>query len=143
MDEFMKIGSQLGLEGSELRDFLEEKLAEEKEEQLRREKEDRDKRARDRELRKLELEQQLEMKKLEVQVKERATQAEPRGPSRIPKLPIFIDGKDDIDSYLRRFERFASTNKWNRTTWASNLSALLTGKALDVYSRLSDHDAID
>ena len=60
-----------------------------------------------------------------------------------PKLPTFVDRKDDLDSYLNRFERFAKSNGWNKATWSSSLSALLTGRALDVYSRLSDTDALD
>ena len=55
-----------------------------------------------------------------------------------PKLPTFVDGKDDIGSYLLRFERFAKGNNWDEEHWATSLSALLSGKALDVYSRLSD-----
>ncbi|MEL7309413.1 MAG: hypothetical protein AAGK05_17185 [Pseudomonadota bacterium] len=58
-----------------------------------------------------------------------------------PKLPTFVDRKDELDSYLNRFERFAKSNGWDKSTWSSSLSALLTGRALDVYSRLSDSDA--
>ena len=31
---------------------------------------------------------------------------------KIPNLPMFIDGKDEMDSYLERFERFARSNNW-------------------------------
>ena len=48
-----------------------------------------------------------------------------------------------MDAYLRRFERFADANKWDKRTWASYLSALLTGNALKVYSGLSDEAAKD
>jgi len=58
-----------------------------------------------------------------------------------PKLPAFNDGKDDLHSYLQRFERFARTNQWADEEWAVSLSALLTGKALEVYSRLSEEDS--
>ena len=61
----------------------------------------------------------------------------------MPKLPAFIDDKDDLDSYLQRFERFAASNRWARETWAVSLSALLTGRALDVYSRLPEETAGD
>ena len=44
--------------------------------------------------------------------------------------PSFVDGKDDLGAYLQRFERFADTAKWNKTGWASKLSALLSGRAL-------------
>ena len=66
-----------------------------------------------------------------------------RNTSKIPKIPAFSDDKDLIDSYLQRFERFAEINKWEREEWAVYLSALLTGKALEVYSRLSDDDAMN
>ena len=48
-----------------------------------------------------------------------------------------------MDAYLKRFERFAESAKWKKTDWATHLSALLQGKALDVYSRLSVGEATD
>ena len=57
-----------------------------------------------------------------------------------PKIPVFSDGTDMIDSYIQRFERFVQANNWRREEWAQALSTLLTGKALDVYSRLSDEN---
>ena len=51
-----------------------------------------------------------------------------------------MDGKDDLYAYLR-FERFANTAKWHKTEWASKLSALLSGRALEVYSCLSEEAA--
>ena len=56
---------------------------------------------------------------------------------RSPDLPRFVDGKDDLDSYLLRFERYATVANWPQTKWANQLSVLLGGKALDVYSKLS------
>ena len=44
-----------------------------------------------------------------------------------PKLPAFDDTNDNIDAYIRRFERYATSQKWN-------LSALLKGKTLDVFA---------
>ena len=46
------------------------------------------------------------------------------------KIPAFEDGKDDMGSYLRRFERYVDTQKWPKSAWATHLSALLKGKAL-------------
>ena len=63
--------------------------------------------------------------------------------AKAPKLPSFVDGKDDLDAYLQRFERFAETAKWKKEGWASKLSALLSGRALEVYSRLSEEAAKD
>ena len=34
--------------------------------------------------------------------------------AKAPKLPTFVDGKDDLDAYLQRFERFAETAKWKK-----------------------------
>ena len=50
-----------------------------------------------------------------------------------PKISVFSDGTDMIDSYMQRFKRFAHAKNWRREEWARALSTLLTGKALDVY----------
>ena len=63
--------------------------------------------------------------------------------AKAPKLPLFVDGKDDLDTYLQTFERFAETSKWKKDGWASKLSALLSGQALEVYSHLSEEAAKD
>ena len=60
-----------------------------------------------------------------------------------PKLPSFIDEKDELDSYLLCFERYAENGSWEKDKWAIKLGALLTGRAMDVYTRMSDADAID
>jgi len=59
-----------------------------------------------------------------------------------PRLPTFMD-TDDIGAYIERFERFATTQGWDKKSWAVSLGALLTGSALEVYSRLSSKDALD
>ena len=51
-----------------------------------------------------------------------------------PKLPSFIDGKDELDSYLLCFERYAENVSWEKDTRAIKLSALFTGRAMDVYT---------
>ena len=63
--------------------------------------------------------------------------------AKIPKLPSFNEGRDNMGSYLKRYERFATNAKWPKEEWATNLSSLLQGKALDVYSRLSSEEATD
>ena len=45
---------------------------------------------------------------------------------KLPRLPAFVDGKDDLDSWLLRFERFANTSGWLKENWCTSLSALLT-----------------
>ena len=62
---------------------------------------------------------------------------------RTPPLPSFVNGKDNLDEYLLRFERYANVTKWNRNTSATQLNPLLTGKAIEAYDRLSPEEAID
>ena len=62
---------------------------------------------------------------------------------RTPPLPFFVERKDNMDEYLLRFERYTGVAKWNRRTWATQLSPLLTGNAVEVYNRLSPEEAMD
>ena len=48
-----------------------------------------------------------------------------------------------MDSYIQRFERYARASQWRVEDWATTLGALLTGKALESYSRLSEEDAVN
>ena len=135
---------------------------EEKEERRRRLDEEREARRQEREIRKLQAEAELQRQKVEIEEAQRRYELEMRrleleqtrqGPgakapsnedrAKAPKLPSFVDGKDDLDAYLQRFERFATTAKWEKAGWATKLSALLSGRALDVYSRLSEEAASD
>ena len=59
------------------------------------------------------------------------------------ELPGFVGGKDHLDYYLMRFERYDIIAGWQRHTWAVRFNPLLTGKALDVYSGLFSEDARD
>ena len=93
---------------------------------------------------------ELEMKRLEVEVantppshNSSLASTENTGSGKAPKLPPFKDGQDELDSYLLRYERFAKNQKWDKSLWASYLSALLSGAALDVYSRMSDEAAVN
>ncbi|GFO42734.1 hypothetical protein PoB_006923900 [Plakobranchus ocellatus] len=55
-------------------------------------------------------------------------------PGQVAKIVNFMEGKNDLNSWLTQFERFAEVNKvnkWSRVKWASSLNALLTGRALD------------
>ena len=61
----------------------------------------------------------------------------------VPKLPPFDEKIDDLDAYLYRFEGYASMQGWPKERWASNLSALLNGNALQVFHRMSLYDSGD
>ncbi len=168
LKELIELGKELGYEGIDLQKFVAEQQQKEREErrkerelqrekeeqerQLQREREERE-RQREMEERQRELEEkererrhELEMKKLELQERERqsplnSSVTETTSGRSIPKLPVFDDSKDEIDSYLQRFERFAQNQKWERAEWASYLSALLSGLPLEVYSRMGHEDA--
>jgi len=60
-----------------------------------------------------------------------------------PKMPYFDEDKDFTDSYLNLFEKFAVSQNADKSTWALSLSALLRGRALDVYSMMSKDDVND
>ena len=99
---------------------------------------------------KIEAEKELALKELELKAQQSQAGASlaatppPRDKdAKSPKLPSFIDEKDELDSYLLRFERYAENASWEKDTWAIKLSALLTGRAMDVYTRMSDADASD
>ena len=99
---------------------------------------------------KIEAEKELALKELELKVQQSQAGASlaatppPRNKdAKSPKLPSFVDEKDELDSYLLRFERYAENASWEKDTWAIKLSALLTGRAMDVYTRMSDADASD
>ena len=63
--------------------------------------------------------------------------------ARSPELPAFVDSRDYLDIYLLRFERYATVAGWEKEAWATQLSPLLLGSALKVYSRLSQYEAMD
>ncbi|KAK7115564.1 hypothetical protein V1264_001405 [Littorina saxatilis] len=128
---------------------------EREERQAQREREEREAQREERqmELKCLELQIEMEMKRLELQTEMVRVQNEHEAPRqrdnqqqmlhRASKLPAFTEGKDQIDCYLARFERFAESARWQRDDWAIQLSTHLTGAALEVYTRLSNDDARD
>ena len=56
------------------------------------------------------------------------------------RIPAFNKGKDEMDSYLLRFERYWPVQKSEPDIWATGFSALLQGKALDVYALMLKED---
>ncbi|MGW8288995.1 MAG: hypothetical protein ACWGNP_01865, partial [Candidatus Bathyarchaeia archaeon] len=107
-------------------------------------------------------EQQVEIARIEAETKQRTLELEvekaritqekkdkdntdkegkPRSFAKVPRMPFFDEEKDFMDSYLNRFERFAESQNWNRNDWATYISALLKGRALDVYARLPPDQA--
>lgn len=56
------------------------------------------------------------------------------------KLPYFDDG-DDIENYLRTFERTAKFQGWDEHEWGLRIGSLLKGRAREVFTQLKDEDA--
>src|SRR5260221_5750377 len=109
---------------------------------VREEREERERAAarnHDLEMRRLDLEAQVRVREPQVAVAEGNLGARFKG----PKVPVFDEVKDNLDSFLHRFEIFAVSQNWSRDLWANFLAALLKGKSLDVYSRLAVDAAQD
>ena len=157
VQQFAELGKSLGYEGQELREFVAREVdhvrLERREERSRiaqeKEKEKEVEKAKlDGELRKEEMQHELELVKVQLEsdklkqdanasiISANASFSVPRGTSFHPKLPCFVESSDSMDSYLNRFEKFGIAQKWDKEDYATFLSTLLTGKALDVYSRL-------
>ena len=135
VEKLTAAGEKLGYSGEELKNFVktERDIA-------------RDERAAQRAAEKELLEMQLKLESMRKENAASGVKQEPLiGPvhskAKIPKLPEYREEKDDIDAYLQRFERYADSNKWKKEDWALNLSALLHGKGLDTYCRLSPNEA--
>ncbi|CAH1242361.1 ZSCAN9 [Branchiostoma lanceolatum] len=126
MDVLIAQAKEMGLEGPDILEFVEKQQALEREE-----------RARERDAQR---KHELEMEALKLKQAGKGGTGEVK--AKAPRLPCYVEG-EEIDGYLLRFERFARANEWKEHLWAPTLSALLTGKALDVFSRMSEADAKD
>ena len=97
---------------------------------------------------KLRLEAEVRMRQLELETRQPVASrgngdSDRMGPKPVfPKLPMFRDKHDDIDSYLFRFESHAKALKWREDQWVTYLSALLEGSALTLFHSLSDSGGV-
>ena len=135
---------QLEEEKEEKRRLLEEQKEEKPrmlEEDRRREDEERETRRQERELRKLELEGDLLKQRGAIEAAKREHELELARLGQARNVAERAELRED--RHPQRFERFATTAKWEKTGRASKLSALLSGRALEVYSRLSEEAAQD
>lgn len=57
-----------------------------------------------------------------------------------PRIPVFQQG-EDIETYLRRFERLAKTWGWPEEEWSFRLVPLLTGQSLEAYLAMDEERA--
>lgn len=155
LQQCLILGRELGLEGDGLIKFAQEQQALEREERRveREEKQkafERQERAEaieseqkerivQHEERERERAHALEIKEYELNIAESRQNTQRtdsndtvRTIPKLPKLPQFRDRFDDLDAYLLRFERFATSSGWLESNWALSLSALTTGRALEI-----------
>ena len=94
------------------------------------------------------IDKELKIKEMELQAQQVQAQASTNfaatpppcsKDAKFPKLPSLIDENDELDSYLLCFERYAERASWEKDMWAIKLRALLTGTAMEVYTRMSDY----
>ena len=95
------------------------------------------------EMKNLELMGLLEVQRESFNIELEKQKSEKLAHARDPEFPYFEESKDKMDSYLSRFEKYATANKWDKNVWTAYLRVFLKGRALDVYDRLSTEDAAD
>ncbi|CAG2216072.1 unnamed protein product [Mytilus edulis] len=141
--ELRQYGESLGLANEDLIRFIESQQAKQRDDR----RFEREREKEEWEVEKVRLEHELELKRLDnTRLFETEKHREEKGnvnPSKVPKLPPFEEGTDDMDAYLRRYERYAISQKWDKSIWATHLSALLKGNALNVYALLPSDQALD
>ena len=138
LDKYVNVGSKLGYEGQELKDFVSE-----------RESIDREERHALRDLKKFEIEAQIRKEEIKMKMELELNRLETERIGRVrdsdsqnipfiktPPMQPFREGTMNIQTYLDMFERYAQDANWELNAYAVNLSRLLSGKALDVCSRL-------
>ncbi|XP_071503098.1 uncharacterized protein [Diadema antillarum] len=137
-DKFIAQGKEFGFSGSELKEYVDECIKEASDERAETRRAETDARKEQADL----IAQQIKLEELR---NANGMGHRPKVGNKpcIPPLPVFQEGKDDIDSYLCRFERHASCVGWDKEDWALALSALLSGKALDIVSRLTSEQVQD
>lgn len=107
---------------------------------------EREERVASREMKRAEMEKELRLRELELKEKELAQQKElgvapstNKADPKYSKLPKFVEGQDP-DVFLKSFEKLAGLHKWAKPEWPIRIVPLLTGKALEAYSRLNEAD---
>jgi len=151
-EKLHQIGRDIGLTGTDLAQFIKEGIQYEREKETAAREERKEERAwKQAELKAQEAKVQAEVRREEIKLRQmelkkesgedKSSESEHNVKVRYPKLPVFNEKTDDIDAYLQRFERFATSAGWPEDIWAISLASLLQGRALDIYHQLSQTDA--
>ncbi|XP_075539731.1 uncharacterized protein LOC142574564 [Dermacentor variabilis] len=162
IERLYAIGKELGMTGAELKRWIDIEIVRERDQRAQH-REDAKAQAQEAEAQaeqerlRLEAEERVLKLKIELQEKTAAvqsaqsdstteqsvTRAAPQLFSPHKLIPPFNEARDDLDAYLQRFERVATSQEWPRAKWALSLSLCLTGEALTVIGRLDSNAALD
>ncbi|XP_049267363.1 uncharacterized protein LOC125756539 [Rhipicephalus sanguineus] len=157
-DKLTAIGKELGLSGSALKEWMDQERA--------REKEARDARLAERNAAKeaeaeavARLKAEKEVLELKLKLHELGATAGRTTTGQLPEavpvgttqsyqsphklIPAFNAERDELDAYIQRFERVATSQDWPQDKWALSLSLCLTGEALSVVGRMAPEHAMD
>lgn len=145
LSEFIEVGTKFGLEGEKLLAFAREER--DKEVSRLEANAARDERQRVRELKLAE--EATKQKQLELEITEcnksrqnSNSDSDSHGfQSTLPRMQAFNENTDNLDAYIARFEKHATISKWPKGAWAPALGNLLTGRALECYTRLPSDEA--
>ena len=152
MEKLIENGKQMGLEGDALQKFVleqqaiereheREQQAIEREHEVEQQARERDERAAKREHEKILKE--AELKIASINASQMSFPGQGVVSAKYPKLSAFDESKDNMDSFLFRFEKYVVAQGMKPEDWAMSLSALLLGTALEVYRRLGKDDSDD
>ena len=131
--ELVELGKEMGLEGTDLQDFVKEEKDNDREERER--------------------ERQFQIEQLRIRAETNPNSNDNNNRRRrghddddddhfFPKIP-FLDDKDDIESWFQQFEHYAQDCKLSEDKKASRMIYFLKGKARVIYSKLSIEEARD
>ena len=152
MEKLIENGKQMGLEGDALQKFVLEQQAiereHESEQQVIEREHELEQQAREREESAAKREHEKILKEAELKIASlNASQMSFQGQgvvsAKYPKLSAFDESKDNMDSFLFRFEKYVVAQGMKPEDWAISLSELLSGTALEVYRRLGKNDSDD
>ena len=95
---------------------------------------------------KIEADKEIELARInasrQINNKEDAENRNPK-PTNYPKLPIFKESVDSMDSFLCRFEAHANAMHWPRNEWPVLLSTVLDGQALSIFHSLNTSGKVE
>nr|XP_027212065.1 uncharacterized protein LOC113805282 [Penaeus vannamei] len=140
-EKLHQIGRDIGLTGTDLAQFIKEGIQYEREKETAAREERKEERAwKQAELKAQEAKVQAEVRREEIKLRQMELKKE-SGEDKSSESEHNVKRRDDIDAYLQRFERFATSAGWPEDIWAISLASLLQGRALDIYHQLSQTDA--